>query len=105
MASTKDISLDYRVLETDQQIFAVAQNHPNPWTDQTSVSVYMPEAGLIELEVYNTNGQVVHTNSYRLEAGHQMITIRSEELNGSGLYHYKLSSGRSSVTRRFLLIE
>jgi hypothetical protein len=104
MTDTKSIGLEYR---DDEQLntFTVSQNHPNPWTNQTNVNVYMPETGIVDLEIYNTNGQLVLSKSVALESGNQVLSINSNELNGSGVYHYKLSTGKSSVTKRFLLIE
>lgn len=100
---TSTIELDYRDANTNS--FAVAQNHPNPWTSNTSINVFLPEAGNVNMEVFNAQGQLVLSKTVYFDAGSNVINMNANELAGSGVYHYKLSSGKSSVTKRFLLIE
>ena len=105
ISNTKPLILEYRDGQGVINTFTAAQNYPNPWTEQTSMNVFMPESGVVNLEVYNTNGQAVYSRMIPLEAGHQVVTIDSKDLDGSGLYHYKITNGKTSITRRFLLIE
>ena len=100
---TSTIELDYRDANTNS--FAVAQNHPNPWKSNTSINVFLPEAGNVNMEVFNAQGQLVLSKTVFFDAGSNVINMNANELAGSGVYHYKLSSGKSSVTKRFLLIE
>ncbi len=49
--------------------FSVSQNYPNPFTDQTTISVYIPEKDKIEIRVSNLLGQQLAVYSTQLNSG------------------------------------
>jgi len=68
-----------------------AVNYPNPFNNQTTISYALPEAGKVNLVVYNKLGQVVKVLVDEFKsAGQQTVTLSSSDLNGSGTYLYKL---------------
>lgn len=66
-------------------------NYPNPFNAQTTISYTLPEAGSVKLIIYNKMGQVVKTmvNDYQ-SAGLHEVKVNSTDLNGPGVYYYKL---------------
>ncbi len=66
-------------------------NSPNPFNNQTIISYTLPEAGNVNLVVYNKMGQVVKTfvNEYQTAGVHQ-VTVLSTDLFGPGVYVYRL---------------
>ncbi|MCD6067357.1 MAG: endonuclease/exonuclease/phosphatase [Bacteroidetes bacterium] len=77
----------------------VSQNFPNP-TDGTSiVKVSLNKAEDITLNITNSIGQVVATQTVKGTAGENQLTIDATSLN-SGIYFYTVVSGNSKVTRK-----
>ncbi len=50
--------------------FTVSQNFPNPFIDQTTISIYLPEKDDVEIRVTNLLGQQVANYNYLLNGGH-----------------------------------
>ncbi|MBE0640112.1 MAG: T9SS type A sorting domain-containing protein [Bacteroidales bacterium] len=70
--------------------FAVT-NNPNPFRDATTITYDLPESGAVSVVIYNKMGQVVKTlvTEYQ-SAGTHKVTVQSSDLNGPGVYYYKL---------------
>jgi hypothetical protein len=108
-AVLKDGSHFYsRVMEADLNTpfgFNLNQNYPNPFNPETVIKYSIPDAGFVDLRIYNLLGQEVQTlvSEYK-EAGEYVVNFRADELN-SGLYIYKLISGENVLTRKMTLIK
>lgn len=50
--------------------FTMSQNFPNPFADQTTISIYLPEKDNIEIRVANILGQQLAIYSGELSSGH-----------------------------------
>ncbi len=87
--------------------FTLYGNYPNPFNGQTHIRFYLPRPGKIELEIFNTLGQVVWRRTYHYAtAGEQKISLSSDHFP-SGMYFYRLNyhSGNSvrTVTRSMVV--
>ncbi|MEX2603004.1 MAG: family 16 glycosylhydrolase [Gracilimonas sp.] len=81
------------------------QNYPNPFNPVTNISVEINEPKTIELNVYNSLGQLVNTlYSGRLSAGFYTYTFNAENL-GSGIYYYQLETNGQTFTRKMVLVK
>jgi len=91
--------------------FELLQNHPNPFNPSTSISLLIKEASpAIELSIYNARGQLVRTLfKGMLEKGSHAVVWDGTDNNGksvsSGIYHYRLSNGTHSQTKRMVLMK
>lgn len=84
--------------------FALEQNYPNPFQQQTTITYAVPEPGNVELVIYNVLGQQVETLVDQFQpSGNYSITFQSESLP-SGLYLYTLSTGSHTKTRRMTIV-
>ena len=100
---------DDNMLENDntpqQATASLAQNIPNPFTENTEISYFLPNnAGEATLYIYNMQGSQIA--SYPINhTGHGSITINGGELN-PGMYFYTLIAGDAEVdTKRMILTE
>ena len=85
-------------------------NHPNPFNPSTTISFDLAQASNISVIVYNIKGQKVRTllNEYRENGTHSIYwngTDNSNKSVASGLYFYKLTSGKDTVTHKMLLLK
>ncbi len=85
--------------------YKLSQNYPNPFNPTTSISYSIPEKSFVKLEIFNTLGQKVKTlvNGEK-ESGNYSINFRAENIP-SGMYLYKLSTGKFSETKKMLLLK
>ena len=85
--------------------FFLYQNYPNPFNSQTTIKFDIREKGNYRLAIYDLLGRKIEElfNEY-LGAGSYKITYNADKLS-SGVYYYVLSSGKESITKKFLLIK
>ena len=92
------------------QAFSLAQNYPNPFNPVTKIEFDLPEAGNVELTLYDVTGQMVKNMLGRqLSAGHYMYHLNASDL-ASGIYFYHLQVTNNSrqiysATRKLMLIK
>jgi hypothetical protein len=89
--------------------FSLSQNYPNPFNAQTLIEFEVAEKSRVSLEVFNILGQRVRTLVRDLRpAGSYQIAWNGKDHGGfpaaSGIYFYRLRSGRRVQTRRMVLL-
>lgn len=85
--------------------FRILQNYPNPFNPATTISFEMPEAGFVNVSVYNTLGEKVAelvNNSH--EAGRHSVSFDGSKLS-SGIYIYKLTGFGTVLSRKMNLLK
>ena len=85
--------------------FALDQNYPNPFNPVTTIQYSVPKAGMVTLEVFNILGQRIRT----LVNEFQSSGVYEIEFDGknhpSGIYFYRLTKGKSSLTKKMVMIK
>jgi hypothetical protein len=97
-------------IETRPEVYALADNFPNPFNPETTIKYQLPEAGEVTLEIYNMLGQVVNTlvSEYQT-AGRYVYQWDATNSNGqslsSGVYFYRINAGGEfqSIKKMLLL--
>ncbi len=85
--------------------FALQQNYPNPFNPSTTITYSVPEKSEVSLIVYDAIGRTVTTLVSEVkESGTHNITFNANNLS-SGVYFYKLASGKFVSTKKMLLIK
>jgi len=86
--------------------FELNQNYPNPFNPSTTINYYLQKAGQVKLTVYNVKGQKVKTlvDNKKINSGHHSVTFNGDALS-SGVYFYKLESGKNSLMKKMLLVK
>ncbi len=85
--------------------YSLSQNYPNPFNAQSIINYALPQAGKVELSVYNLLGQRVETLvNTQQPAGYHSITWDASEY-ASGIYFYKLNVGDRQFVKRMMLIK
>jgi hypothetical protein len=81
----------------------VSQNFPNPFSNETNVTVSLKQGSNLNLEVYNITGQKVLVKDYGYKpAGTFTMTISADELP-TGVYFYTVEAGAQKVTRKMIV--
>ena len=87
------------------QNYTLAQNHPNPFNPETTISFSIPNDGFVNLSVFNIQGQKVATLAdSRMSAGQYDLVWNAAE-NSTGIYFYKLTSGDFTQIKKCVLVK
>jgi len=82
-----------------------ASASPNPFGGRTLISYSLPRTGDVSLVVYDAAGRPVQTlASGRREPGRYTATWDAKN-TAAGVYFYKLTSGKASITRKVILTD
>ena len=98
-------------LQTRPEVFALANNYPNPFNPATTIKYALPQAADVELTVYNVMGQVVRALvAEHQSAGRYVVEWDATNDSGhslsSGMYFYRLQAGGEFLeTRKMLLLK
>jgi hypothetical protein len=92
------------------QISALNQNSPNPFTQNTEIKYVLDKVSAISLEIFNVKGQKIRTlvNDYKAKGSYTASWDATDGNNNSvssGVYFYRLSDGKTSQTRKMLLLK
>ena len=97
-------------IETRPEVYSLSDNYPNPFNPETTIKYQLPEAGDVNLEVYNMLGQVVRTLvSTNQNAGRYVLQWDATNDSGhplsSGIYFYRIQAGGEfqSIKKMLLL--
>ncbi len=89
--------------------FELAQNFPNPFNPATTIQYSLPQSTSIELAIYNNRGQAIRTLfSGSQPSGVHFLVWDGKNNRGqdvaSGIYIYRLKSGRFLESKKMILI-
>jgi len=84
--------------------FELFQNNPNPFTEKTMISFYLPESTKASLKVYDVTGKVVFSIADKFDRGYHEIDLNAEAFKTSGTLYYQFNSEKYSATRKMILL-
>jgi hypothetical protein len=94
-----------RINITAPTAFSLSEAYPNPFNPTTSMTLAVPEAGNVSVQVYNIMGQVVAT----LASGHMDASIYTLTWDASsvssGMYFIKAEAAGSVTTQKLVLMK
>jgi hypothetical protein len=94
-----------RIAVTEKSSFSLGNNFPNPFNPVTSIRFSIPVYGSAVLRVYDNIGrEVAVLVNGNLEPGEHEVTFDASGLS-SGIYFYKLESGKYSEIRKMVLVK
>ena len=85
--------------------FSISQNYPNPFNPTTKITYTIPKTGRVTLKIYDVLGNEVLTLVNEVKpAGIYTVDFNAGTLT-SGIYLYRISTKRHSVTKKMILIK
>lgn len=90
--------------------FALHQNFPNPFNPSTEIRFDLPEAGKVNLAIYNLMGQKIRTlSSGEMTPGYHAIVWDGTNDLGSqvatGMYFYAIQTSEFQATKKMLFMK
>ena len=84
---------------------SLSDAYPNPFNPVTALTLSMPIAGEMQVEVYNLLGQVVSTlTSGYMNAGEYQLTWDASDMS-SGMYFVKAQGEGFTTTQKLMLVK
>lgn len=87
------------------QLLSRVSNYPNPFYTETTISYNVQHESVVDLTVYGLDGKVVLNRSVMKTPGDYSFTISKDDLQGAGIYLYKIKSQNNTVDKRMILIK
>ena len=84
--------------------FALMQNTPNPFRDQTVIGFVLPEAASARLTIYDVSGKQVKLVSGDYEAGYNEISLNKTDL-AEGMLYYQLETATNTATKKMFIVK
>ena len=97
--------IDINELDEIPTEYNLSQNYPNPFNPTTKIQYSIIEASHVKLSVYNSMGQeVMQLVNENQQIGKYIIDFNSKNLP-SGVYFYRLQTGKFVNTKKMMLIK
>ncbi|MEJ2720863.1 MAG: FlgD immunoglobulin-like domain containing protein [bacterium] len=95
---------------TEAYALELHQNTPNPFNPTTTISFTLPESTPAMLSIYDVAGALVRTlMDETVAAGYQKRTWDGKDDRGeqvsSGVYFYRLTAGKRTLTKKMVLLK
>ncbi len=88
-----------------EERFKLHPAYPNPFTQATSISFFLPEGGPVGVKVYDMYGKEVETLLYRYcQKGENSLQWNANGLPG-GTYFIRFNFGQIEKTQKVLLLK
>jgi len=88
---------------SQEPVFGVSQNFPNPFSETTVFNVILNEPSQISLDILNLLGQkVTGTKHFKGKTGVNNLKIERDGI-ASGVYYYNVRTGGNSVTKKMII--
>ncbi|MDR3668628.1 MAG: T9SS type A sorting domain-containing protein [Ignavibacteriaceae bacterium] len=85
--------------------YKLNQNFPNPFNPSTTISYNIPNAGIVNIKIFNVLGQLVKTLVNQTQtAGTHQITFNANTLT-SGVYFYSLTVNNFTQVKKMMLLK
>ncbi|MEM1320679.1 MAG: T9SS type A sorting domain-containing protein, partial [Bacteroidota bacterium] len=85
--------------------FALFQNQPNPFKDETVIGFNLPQASAATLTIYDVSGRVLKQYNGEYAQGYNEVSLNRSELSAAGVLYYTLETTTESATKKMILIE
>lgn len=90
------------VNELAENIFAITQNYPNPFSNTSTIEFNTPTAEVVELTVFNLLGEEIKTERISASVGKNVYTLKANDFE-NGVYFYQLNYQAERITKRFIV--
>ena len=90
--------------EAEVSEFALYQNIPNPWKEETVIGFDLPESSKATLTVYDVTGKIIEVIEGNYEVGHNTIILNNKDLPAPGVLYYRLESSGYAASKKMTMI-
>ena len=89
----------------DQENYILYQNAPNPFSDETTIKVYLPKAQNVKLEIFDASGKILYSVEKELREGESSFDIDAKLIGATGILYYSVVCDSYSDTKKMIIVE
>jgi hypothetical protein len=104
-AGNKNTLLSFRSVKEEYKEFALYQNSPNPFSNQTVVGFVLPTRADYSMLFYDVNGKELLVIEEEGKKGYNQVQLSSGDIKAQGVIYYKLESGEYSASKKMVVIK
>jgi len=104
-AETYPLGLEIRGADDILETYVLEQNRPNPFSGSTDIAFHLPKSTKVVFNVFDLTGKVIMSKQALYEAGRNVITLTSEELEVTGIMYYSVETEEWSSTKKMIVIK
>ncbi|MEO1517850.1 MAG: T9SS type A sorting domain-containing protein, partial [Bacteroidota bacterium] len=102
-ADLLDVNLNFNGAVSND--FALLQNVPNPFKDETVIGFVLPQASAASITIYDVSGKVLRLIEGEYNKGYNEVDVNRSELSGAGVLYYTLETADYSATKKMIILE
>ena len=84
---------------------ALRQNVPNPFSEETVVGFYLPQATKAVLTIRDVKGALIYRVEGNYPKGNNVVNLKQEQLRASGVMYYTLETSDFVDTKKMVLLK
>ena len=92
-------------MQIPDQDFALYQNRPNPFRNETVIGFYLPESTDAVLTIYDVMGKRIKVYQGRYHKGYSEIKINYADLGLTGVLYYQLDTPKFIASKKMIVIQ
>ena len=102
----KEVVLEFEGdnLENTTPVFALYQNQPNPFKEETMIGFTLPRATEAKLTIYDVTGRVLKQIKGNFDKGYNTVGINRSELDGSSVMFYRLEISDNIAVKEMIIL-
>jgi hypothetical protein len=99
------LDLKYRLPNDLSDHLFLGQSNPNPFREETTVLMYIPESGLGKFTIADITGRVVKVIQRRFYKGWNTLNINQNDVPHSGVYTYQVDMNGERISKKMIRLE
>jgi len=105
VVNQKEELLDLKLNFLEHSPFELFQNEPNPFDKETSIGFTLPESGLVTVEIFSLNGQLLKQIQRNFNQGYNEVIIDKQTLTQNGTLLYQVSTEQGILTKKMIALK
>jgi hypothetical protein len=99
------VDLTFETRNAEVESFALFQNTPNPFSENTVIPFNMKEKGQASITIYDMNGKLIKEYSGIYEKGLHEINVSKYDLPLNGMLYYQMNTDGFTATKKMILLK
>lgn len=97
--------MDVELQFLEKNDWYLAQNAPNPFSNQTVFDYQLPKAATVHFTIQDVTGKVIFSKKEEGRSGLNQLVISKQDLGNAGMYFYKMEVENEISSGKMILVD